>query len=389
MANHGRLKLCRIVTVPLTFQTLLLEQLRCILAREVDLTLVCNPAPELDQVAADVGAKKMGIPMQRKPSPLLDLLSLFRLARFFRQNHFDIVHSSTPKAGLLTALAGTLARVPVRMHTFTGQPWVELRGWKRRIPRECDRMIARLATRCYADSPSQRAFLIAEGLVDADKIFVVGAGSISGVDLKRFSLEIWGGGVALDTRRELGIPSRGLVIAFVGRVTRDKGIVELIAAFEIMANLNPEAHLVLIGPFEPEQDPLPAETLHKLKSHCRIHAVGFSATPEKYMAAADIFCLPSYREGFGSVVVEAAAMELPSVVTRVTGLVDAVEDGVTGLIVSPKSVDDLVQALQALAASKELRKKMGQAGRLRVIHSFDAQLVNDAVVAEHYRVTSG
>ena len=387
IASDGeRLKLCRIVTVPQTFQGLLGEQFRCIVAHEIELTLVSSPGHEFEEVLRGVDAKGVAIPMARKPAPLADMRSLLRVARFLSQNHFDIVHSSTPKAGFLTALAGTLARVPVRIHTFTGQPWVELTGLNRRIPRECDRIIAKLVTQCYADSPSQRDFLISEGLVSPSKISVIGAGSISGVDLHRFSLGAWGGETARQTRRELGIPSDALVIAFVGRVVRDKGIVELLAAFETLAKSNPSVHLLLVGPFEPERDPLPEETLEGLKRHPRVHGVGFSVTPEKFLAVADIFCLPSYREGFGSVVIEAAAMELPAVVTRVTGLVDAVVDGVTGLIVPPKNVSRLAEALRTLAASKELRQSLGCAARDRVVRDFGAKLINAAMVAEYFRL---
>jgi glycosyltransferase involved in cell wall biosynthesis len=324
--------------------------------------------------------------MERIPAPLADLRSLGKVARFLSRNRFDIVHSSTPKAGLLTAIAGRLARVPVRLHTFTGQPWVELAGLDRRIPRECDRITAKLSTQCYADSPSQRDFLIAEGLVAPAKIAVVGAGSISGVDLQRFSLSKWGSDTARKTRCELGIPSCALVVVFVGRATKDKGVVELLAAFEIVARENLSVHLVLVGPFEPQRDPLPADTLERLKNHPRVHGVGFSSTPEKFLAAANIFCLPSYREGFGSVVVEAAAMELPAVVTRVTGLVDAVVEGVTGLVVPPKNVDRLAEALQTLVGSEELRQSLGHAARQRVVESFDARLINEAVVAEYFRL---
>jgi len=324
--------------------------------------------------------------MERKPAPLTDLRSLVKVVRFLCQNRFDIVHSSTPKAGFLTALAGGLARVPIRIHTFTGQPWVELAGFKRRIPRECERIIGKLVTQCYADSASQREFLISEGLVAPGKIAVIGAGSISGVDLQRFSLGRWGGDAARQTRYELGIPADALVIVFVGRVTKDKGIVELLAAFEIMANSNPTVHLLLVGPFEPDQDPLPAETLRRLRSHPRVHAVGNTEKPEKFFATGDIFCLPSYREGFGSVVIEAGAMELPAVVTRVTGLVDGVVNGVTGLIVPPKDVNLLVDALHKLAGSKELRRSLGQAGRERAARIFDARIINEAVVAEYFRL---
>ena len=384
--KNGRIKLCRIVTVPQTFQVLLPEQLRCIVAHEIELTLVSSPGHEFDEVLRDVGAQGQAIPIARKPSPLADVRSLLKLLKLLFRGHFDVVHSSTPKAGLLTALAAWLARVPVRMHTFTGQPWVELTGFKRLIPRECDRIIGKLATQCYADSASQRDFLISEGLVAPGKIAVMGEGSISGVDLRRFSLPTWGGDAARQTRHELGLPSDALVIVFVGRVTRDKGIVELLSAFELIAKSNPSLHLLLVGPFEPDQDPLPEETMRRLKSHPRIHRVGMTATPEKFLAAADIFCLPSYREGFGSVVIEAAAMELPAVVTRVTGLVDAVIEGVTGLITPPKDIDRLAATLQILIGSKDLRHSLGQAARQRVVRDFDAQIINEAVVAEYFRL---
>lgn len=384
--RQPKLKLCRVVTVPQTFQTLLREQLRCICAHDIELTLVCSPKPEFDEVIRDVGAKGVAISMERKPAPVADVRSLFRLARFLSRNRFDIVHSSTPKAGLLAALAGKLARVPIRLHTFTGQPWVELAGLKRRIPRECDRITAKFATQCYADSTSQRDFLIHEGLVAPRKIAVLGAGSISGVDLKRFSIEMWGGSAAVQTRHKLGIPITGLVIVFVGRVTKDKGIRELLSAFETVTERNSEVHLVLVGPREPERDALPSPTIDRLERNPRVHCVGFSATPEEFLAIGDIFCLPSYREGFGSVVIEAAAMGLPAVVSRVTGLVDSVVEGVTGLIVPPKNAGELSKALQTLLDSESLRKSLGSAARQRVIQYFDAQLINGAVIAEYFRL---
>jgi glycosyltransferase involved in cell wall biosynthesis len=383
------LRLCRIATVPWTFQTMLREQLRYIASEGMELTLVSSPGPELHAVASEAGAAAAEIAMRREPAPGSDLRSLFRLTNFLRRNRFDIVHSSSPKAGLMTALAGAFTRVPVRLHTFTGQPWVELAGLRRRIPRECDRITARWMTHTHADSPSQRDFLIAEGLVAPERITVVGAGSIAGVDLKRFSLEALGEGASARTRSEMGIPEGVPVIIFLGRVTRQKGVVELVEAFTIVSRACNDVHLVLVGPLEPERDPLPAATLRALAQTPRIHAVGFSAAPEKYLAAADIFCLPSYREGFGSVSVEAAALRLPAVVTRVTGLVDAVVDGVTGLIVPPKDVEALARALKTLLASKELRSSLGNAGRERVVRNFDSCLINEALVSEYRRLASG
>jgi glycosyltransferase involved in cell wall biosynthesis len=250
-------RLCRIATVPVHITMLLRRQLRDIVQAGLDVTVVSSPGPVLDEIAASLGIRCYSIPMMRSPHPGRDLISLSRLIRFLRFERFDIVHSSSPKAGLLAALAGSLVRVPVRIHTFTGQPWVERSGIVRWAARESDRLIARLDTHTYADSDSQRNFLIAEGLVEANKISVLGAGSISGVDLQRFNL------VSKPARREairkrLDIPETSLVIAFVGRVTKDKGIVELIAAMRDLWKRHDDLHLLLVGQFEPERDPLPA-----------------------------------------------------------------------------------------------------------------------------------
>jgi glycosyltransferase involved in cell wall biosynthesis len=384
-----RLKLCRIATVPLAFRTFLKEQLRATVASGIDLTLVATPGPELETIARETGASHAGIPIRRQPAPVSDLGSLFRITRFLRRHQFDLVHSTTPKAGLLTALAARIAGVPVRMHTFTGQPWVEMHGIARAVARRGDQVTARLMSQCYADSPSQQDFLVREGIARPGKIKVVGLGSISGVDLRQFSPETWGGARAMQTRQELGIPAGDLVIVFVGRVTKDKGINELLAAFEAIGARDATTHLLLVGPFEPERDPLPPETVDRLQHNRRIHLLGFSATPEKYLAAADIFCLPSYREGFGSSAAEAAAMGLPVIVTRVTGLVDAVVEGVTALMVPPKDTKLLTSALETLLRSPDLRRSLGQTGRERVIRHFDARSVNAAVISEYWRLASG
>jgi len=387
--NEGRqrkYRICRVSTVPWLFHTLLLEQLRSIVLQGGDLTLVSSPEKELWKTAADIGAKAYGIPMERAPSPISDLRSFFHLWRFLRRQNFNIVHSTSPKAGFLSAIASALARVPVRLHTFTGQPWVEMSGWRRCIAWACDRITALLATKVYADSASQKKFLIDENVVQAQKIEVIGHGSIAGVDLRRFSPKKWGGDRRNKTRSESGIPSKALVIVFIGRVTQDKGIVELVTAFSKLAKRNHYLHLMLVGPLEPERDPLPPQVLLTIKNHPRIHALGFSHSPEKFLGAADIFCLPSYREGFGSVAIEAAAMGLPVVVTRIVGLVDAVEADVTARLVPPKDAAALAMALKELAESPELRARLGSAGRRRAAKLFNASKVNTAVIRKYLKI---
>lgn len=379
-SRNSRLRLCRVVTVPLTFTTLLQSQLETISDNGIECTLVSSPGEDLDLISRKLSLPCQAIEMSRNIAVFRDIGSLLRLYRLFRSERFDIVHSSTAKAGFLAAAASWLARTPIRIHTFTGQRWIELHGLRRWAVRSCDRIIARLSTHCYADSESQREFLINEGMVKPSKISVLASGSISGVDLDRFAPDFR---KAASARHRMCIEPDATVILFMGRVNRDKGIVELVSAFR---ELPGKVELALVGPFEPEHDPLPQDVIDELASNLRIHIVGHTREPERYMGMADILCLPSYREGFGSVIIEAAAMGVPAVATSIVGLVDAVADGETGLLVPPKDAESLRKALIAVILDPESRERMGKAARERAERLFDAAVVNGAVADEYHRL---
>jgi glycosyltransferase involved in cell wall biosynthesis len=383
------IRICRVVTVPLTFQTLFREQIEYLSNQGFDLTLISSPAPGLDEISRLLHLNCYPVNISRKPQIGHDIASLFNLQKLFLKERFDIVHSTTPKAGLLTAISGFLARIPVRIHTFTGQVWMGMNGMSRRIVRRCDWIISHLNTHCYADSFSQRIFLANEGLVDKSRISVLGPGSVGGVDLNRFNPEVFGGERARATRRELDISETALVILFVGRLTKDKGITELIEAFRNLQKEHGNLELILIGPLEPERDPLPDQTLSEISTNNKIHSLGFSAQPEKFMGAADVFCLPSYREGFGSVVIEAGAMALPTVASRVIGLVDAVVDGETGFLVPPKNIEALSAALAQFLSTPEMRQRMGKKARQRAIREFDSHVINQLVAQEYRKLAAG
>jgi glycosyltransferase involved in cell wall biosynthesis len=388
-ANLNRpLRLARVVTTSVTFSTLLYDQIAAIRDAGIQVTLISNDAEQLFQVAHAQGVASYWVPMSRQPDLSQDVHSQLLLIRFLYTHQFDIVHSTTPKAGLLTAIAGALSGTPIRLHTYTGQRWVTLDGMQRQGLRFFDRLIGTLSTITYADSASQRQFLVDECIVRPQRIQVLGPGSISGVNLERFDPNCWGGQVRADTRASLGIPSEALVIAFVGRVTRDKGIVELIRAFADLSARNPNLFLLLVGPFEPELDPVPIETQSIIEMDARIRSTGFCSNPERYLGAADIFCLPSYREGFGTVVIEAGAMELPTVATSVSGLMDAVQDGETGLLVAPADSCALAEALEKLITRPDLRASMGAAARKRAEETFDAKSINQTVIAEYRRLAT-
>lgn len=376
------MKICRIATVPFMLYHHLRVQIADTCAAGHHVTLVCSNGPEVQALRQIPGVSIVLIDIPRAISVGRDLIALWGLIRYFRKEKFDVVHSITPKAGLLSMLAAWLVRVPVRMHTFTGQPWVELTGVKRQIVKVADKFSARFSTINYTDSHSQMEFLIDEGVVARSKIKTLGSGSLAGIDVRRFNPERFAERRS-DIRRELRLNDRSKVVVFVGRMTRDKGIVELVSAFADLQSKGFDYQLLLVGPQEMDRDPLPTDTLYIMQTNASIRCVGYSNEPEKYLAVSDVLCLPSYREGFGSVILEAAAMGLPSIGTDIVGVRDAIVSGKTGLLVPPKNVEALQKALAYLLEGHAVRCKLGQQARIRALRDFDASAVNLRVISEY------
>lgn len=377
------IRIARISTVPFFVVAQLKHQIELLGKQGARVTVVASDEPELALMEGLAGVNCVPIDIPRSISPWRDLQALIQLFFFFRRERIQIAHSTTPKAGLLTALAAFFAGVPVRLHTFTGQPWVTMRGAKRWVARASDRLIGSLNTRCYTDSTSQRQFLIAQGIVDTKRLFVIGAGSLAGVDMKRFDRSRFSSDQCETLRRSLGIPCGAPVLLFVGRITVDKGVSELLQAFGMLKAAASDAHLVFVGRFDAESGVPGAISLHDIERLRDTHVVGYTETPEAYLALADILCLPSYREGFGTVVIEAAAMGVPTVGTNIYGLSDAVEHGETGLLVSTRNVDELADALKQMLDDKSLRTRMGKAAEQRASTLFDSSKVNTLVVDEY------
>jgi glycosyltransferase involved in cell wall biosynthesis len=383
------LKICRIATVPFQLHTNLREQVMYVADENINLTLVSSPGLRMADIGYSPNCVYHPIAMSRKLSLLKDPFSLIQLISLFRKKRFHMVHSSTPKAGWLTALAGCLARVPIRIHTYTGQSWSEKRRLLRHLLRGFDWLIGHLNTHCYCVSSGHRDFFIKEKIVKAWKISVLGPGSLSGVDLKRFDPERYDDDRKMAIRSDLGLSSASKVILFVGRVNKDKGIVELVAAFKELQTELKDVALILVGPFEREVDPLPNAIMDEISSNVGIYPTGFVSAPEDYMAIADVLCLPSYREGLPVSVIQAAAMEVPAVLTNILGSRDTIEDGRTGILVTPKSVADLKRALEKILMSPELKRKMGAAARQRAVRLFDSREINRLVVNEYRRLAAG
>jgi lipopolysaccharide/colanic/teichoic acid biosynthesis glycosyltransferase/glycosyltransferase involved in cell wall biosynthesis len=344
-------------------------------------TVVVNTqdARLLERIGVSGSLKR--VPISRTISVFRDLQALATLAWFFGRERFDAVHSLTPKAGLLAMTAAWVTGVPVRLHTFTGQVWATRQGLARSFLKLMDLLIARCATFTLTDSASQRRLLIAEHVVGADRIDVLEHGSVSGVNGARFRPD------AVRRKRvrdRAGIAETDLVLLFVGRLTHDKGVLDLARAFAVLAAERLDVHLILVGPDEQMLRPAIAALCGGCERH--LHFVEFTDTPEEIVAAADVLCLPSYREGLPNVILEAAAAGIPTVASHISGIVDAVAEGRTGLLHEPRDVGDLLARLRMLAADPALRRRLGDAARHRVERDFQTEALTAALIDLYARL---
>ena len=373
-------KACVVVASEMTLRTFLVAQLVAMQAR-YDITVVVNTANPALLEELGVIARLEALAIQRAIAPLSDLRCLARLIRLMRRERFDLVHSMTPKAGLLAMVAAWIARVPVRIHTFTGQVWATRTGIARAALKWIDTAMARTATFTLADSQSQRSFLASEGVVSASKIAVLANGSVSGVDATRFRPDPVRRGIV---RESLGVPMTDVVLLFVGRINRDKGVMDLARAFAILADRRADIRLLMVGP---DEESLTGAIRNVCSRHlARLHFCAYANAPEDFMTASDILCLPSYREGFGTVIIEAAAVGLPTVASRIYGVVDAVVDGKTGLLHEPADLDGLAGQLERLMSSPELRRSLGAEARARAVRDFSQSTMTSAVLDVYSRL---
>ena len=371
-------RICIVVATLFTAKAFLLDQIAQ-LTRRYDVTVAANDVDPT--LFSGLPVHLVQIPIERRISPLCDARALLGLYRLFRRERFEAVQSFTPKAGFLAMLASFAARIPVRIHTFTGQVWASRTGVARLLLRAIDRVMAAAATHVLVDSPSQCAFLRREGVLSKDRGEVLAQGSVSGVDTRRFTADA---GTRAAARRELDIPADATVFLFLGRLSRDKGVLDLARAFAAVARAERNVWLLLIGPDEDGLTPAIRATAGEAAACLRL--LGMTDVPERYLPAGDVFVLPSYREGFGSVIIEAAAAGLPAIGTRIYGVVDAIEEGATGLLVPPGDADALADAMRYLATDEKARRSLGAAARDRAQRDFSQERLTSALLAFYERV---
>ena len=368
----NRKRICIVSTVPFVLRWFMAPHIN-LLSREYDVTLVASgSAADLAGLLGD-GVSFFSMQIERKISPIKDLVALLGLWRLFRKERFDCVHSIMPKAGLLAMVAARLARVPHRLHTFTGQVWATKKGPGRTLLKLLDKVLVANATRVLADGHSQRQFLIENTIVKPDDITVLADGSFGGGNVQRCSYHA---SARERIRKEFHIPGDSVVFLFLGRLNKDKGLLDLSRAFATVASVATNAHMLIVGP---DEDGLEADFAALAQQFPgRVHRFGYTDYPEDFLSAADVLCLPSYREGFPNVPLQAAAVGLPTLGSRIYGITDAVEDGVTGMLHEPAAVAEIADAMQLLAANESLRRRLGYAARARVLDKFSEERVTRA-----------
>lgn len=357
--------ICFVVAVPITAQAFLCDHIK-VLSRDYDIYLAGNINSNVEvEGLSIVGWHHVDI--ERGISLIKDLKAVFQLRRYFSNMRFDAVHSVTPKAGLVTALAGVLAGIEHRTHIFTGQVWCTRSGLIRFILKTMDIILVRLDNHFLVDGKSQRSFLIEEGVLHEGQAEVFGFGSISGVNSIRFTPDMES---RISVRSEVGIKEDTICFIFLGRLNRDKGIDELYRAFDRLAGEVQNVFLLLVG-YDEEGYVDKVTTFKNIVVGTNFYYYGRVPAPEKVLNAGDVFVLPTYREGFGTSIIEAASVGIPCISTDAYGVKDAYIDGETGLCFPVGDVNALYECMKKMYNNPDMIKQMGKMSRVRALRDFN------------------
>ena len=375
-------KLIRITTIPISIEKLLENQPR-FFSKYFNLTLVSSDEKQLAKVASDQGVQYFPLEITRKITPLQDLRCLVRLVRFLRQEKPHFVHSHTPKAGIIGMLAAYIAGVPVRMHTVAGLPLMEATGVKRWVLNTVERITYFCSTHVYPNSRGLETFILQNKFCTLKKTKVLGSGSSNGIDTSYFDPEQVTQAQQVALKNELSIEPKDFVFCFVGRLVKDKGVNELIDAFIQISKKHLNVKLLIVGHTEADLDPLLPVTLHNIEFNERIIEVGFQKDIRPYLAIADLFTFPSYREGFPNVILQANAMGVPCIVSDINGCNELIKQGENGLIVPAKNSKILKEQMELLLENPNYLKASKAEIRNFIISNFEREVFWELLLKEY------
>lgn len=378
-------KLIRITTVPLSLKLLLAGQMKYVKEQGWEVIIVSAEGREVDQVIKAEGVCHEVIPFTRKITPLQDLLCIWKLIKLFRREKPDIVHTHTPKAGLLGMIAANLAGIKIRIHTLAGIPAMAAEGSKKSLLESAEKWTYSNATEVWPNSEGLRKFVTEQGLCPAHKLRIIHKGSSNGVDLEKFNREALKENHLVAATMRIQPGDDDFIVLSVGRLVKDKGIEELVSAF-LNSKIVNRSKLVLLGAFEQDLNPLSPETMQLIRNHARIVQIDWSDHVSHYLALADVLVHPSHREGFPNVLLEAGAMNVPVICSDIIGNKDLITQQKTGLIFPVKDAGVLQEALEFAFFKRE---KMGHyASNLyrEVVEHFDRKILHREIFNNYQRL---
>lgn len=383
-----RNKIIRMTTVASTMNVILKGQLQ-FLSKKFDLIGITSDLDRyLNEIVTREKIKVYDVKMARNISFFADIISFFKVIRIFNQEKPQIVHSQTPKAGLLAMLAAWLMRVPVRMHSLVGIPlYYKFKGPKRCVLYVMERLTLYLSNAVYPNSIGLKKFLIENQLCNPDKIYMIGHGSSNGIDLDYFSPSFFDNNVRKTVRKELGFSDNNIVFCFVGRMVKDKGIVELVEAFKNLQKSNQSSiKLLLVGPHRHNDDPLPSAILEEIQTNRGIQYIGLQKDVRQYLFSSDVFVFPSYREGLPNAVMQACAMHLPCIVSDISGCNELVINNVNGLLIKSKDIKCLEESMARFIQNPELIKSLSIKSRQVIAEKYEQKQFWENLQNEYQRL---
>lgn len=378
-------KLIRITTVPISLEKLLSGQLR-FMNSFYEVTAVSSAKENLQKIGESQEVNTFHLGMTRKITPIQDFIAIVKLFFYLKNKKPFIVHTHTPKAGLVGMIASKLANIPIRLHTVAGLPLMEATGSKRKLLDFVEKLTYMCATKVYPNSNGLYDFILENDFTKKDKLKVIANGSSNGINTSYFDPKLFSNKDITTLQNNLGINPEDFVFIFVGRIVADKGINELILAFERLSSEVDNVKLLLVGPLESDLDPLTPKTLRVIADDKKIISVGFQNDVRSFFAISDALVFPSYREGFPNVVMQAGAMGLPSIVTNINGCNEIIIEGQNGTIVEVKNINALFKAMKKMKEDNDFRTLLKKNARDMIVHRYEQDVVWRAILEEYKRL---
>ena len=374
--------LIRINTVPISLEKLLSGQLEY-MSKFYQVIAVSSEKENLEKLGQKIKIPVFFVNLTRQITPVQDLLALVKMYLFFKKNKPFIVHTHTPKAGTIGMIAAKLAGVPLRLHTVAGLPLLEAKGLKRKLLNWVEKITYSCANHVYPNSTGLRDIIIEHQFCKVNKVKVIANGSSNGIDTSYFNPDLFSADNTRQLKHDLGINEHDFVFIFVGRLVKDKGINELVQAFQKLHQQDPKVKLLLVGDYEYELDPLLPHTLEIIAENAGIIAVGFQYDVRPYLALSHALVFPTYREGFPNVVMQAGAMNLPCIVTDINGCNEIIIQNRNGIIIPVKQEKAIFEAMEVFISNDEMLSQMQQNAREMIVSRYEQQIVWKAIRKEY------